>query len=77
MTHDGRWCYQKIFGQPAIARVMQLLEDGERLRVIARRLYLPPSVVDRLWKNYKKTGARSFKDDNPNAIPFSCIVVSS
>ena len=40
------------FGRPDIARVMQLLEDGERLRVVARRLHLPPSVVSRLWISY-------------------------
>ena len=56
MTHDGRWCCQTIFGRPDIARVMQLLEDGERLRLVTRRRYLPPSVVDRLWKSYQETG---------------------
>ena len=48
MTHGGRWCCQAMFGTPGVARVMQLLEDGERLRVIPRRLYLPPSIVNRL-----------------------------
>ena len=56
MTHDGRWCCQTIFGSPDIARVMQLLEDGERLRVVARILHLPPSVVGRLWRSYQETG---------------------
>ena len=56
MIHDGRWCCQTIFGCPDIARVMQQLEDGERLRVVARRLHLPPSVVGRLWRIYKETG---------------------
>ena len=55
MTHDGRWCCQTIFGRPDIARVMQLPEDGERLRLVARICYLPPSVVDRLWKSYQET----------------------
>ena len=41
MTRDGRWCCQTIFGHHDIARVMQLLEDGERLLVVARRLHLP------------------------------------
>ena len=56
MIYDGRWCCQTIFGRPDIARVMQQLEDGERLRVVARRLHLPPSVVGRLWRSYKETG---------------------
>ena len=28
----------------------------ERLRVVARRLYLPPSVMGRLWRSYQETG---------------------
>ena len=56
MTHDGRWSCQTIFGRPGIARFLQLLEDGERLRVVARRLYLPPSIIDGLWKSYQETG---------------------
>ena len=48
MSLDGRWSCQTIFGTNDVARVMQLLEDGEHLRVIARILYLPPSVVNRL-----------------------------
>ena len=43
---------QTTFGRPDIARVMHLLEYGERLRVVARRLYLPKSVVARLWIRY-------------------------
>ena len=42
-----------ISGRPDIARVMQLLEDGERLR---ERLQFPPSVVGRLWSSYLETG---------------------
>ena len=38
MTHDCWWCCQTIFRRPDIARVTQLLEDGELLRVVARRL---------------------------------------
>ena len=56
MTHDGRWCCQTIFGRPDIASVMQLLEDGELLRMVARRHHLPPSVVGRLWRSYQETG---------------------
>ena len=48
MTRDGPWCCQMICGRPDVASVMQLLEDGERLRVIPNRVYLPPSFVDRL-----------------------------
>ena len=48
MTHNGWCCCQTIFGTPDVARVMQLLQDGELLRVTPRRLYLLPSVVNRL-----------------------------
>ena len=41
MIHGDRWCCQTIFGRPDIARVMHLLEDGERLRVVDRILYSP------------------------------------
>ena len=37
MAPGGRWCCQTIFGPPGIARVMRMLEDSERLRVVARR----------------------------------------
>ena len=56
MTPDSRWCFQTIFGRPDFARVTQLLEDGERLRVVDRRLYLTPSLVGRLWRSYQETG---------------------
>ena len=42
MTHDGLWCCQTIFGPPDVARVMQLIGDGERLRVAARRRNVSP-----------------------------------
>ena len=45
-----------IFGRHNIARVMQLLADGARLRVVVRILYFPPSVVGRLWRSYQETG---------------------
>ena len=45
---NGWWRCQTIFGTPDVARVMQLLQDGELLRVTPRRLYLLPSVVNRL-----------------------------
>ena len=48
MTHNGWWCCHTIFGTPDVARVMQLLQDGELLRVTPRILYLLPSVVNRL-----------------------------
>ena len=41
MSLDGRWCFPTIFGRPNVASDMQLLEDGERLRVIPQTLYLP------------------------------------
>ena len=41
---------------PDVARAVQLLEDGERLRVVARRLDVSPSVVSRLWRRYQETG---------------------
>ena len=45
MTHDGRWYCQTICGRPDVARVTQLLENDERLRLVDHRLYLLPSVV--------------------------------
>ena len=56
LLEDGRWCCQTIFWRPSIARVMHLLEDVERLRVVARILRLPPSVVVRLWRSYQENG---------------------
>ena len=56
MIQDDRWCCQTIFGRPDIARVMHPLEDGERLRVLDRILYLPLRVVSRLWRSYQETG---------------------
>ena len=56
MTHDAERCCQTIFGRPNIARVMHLLKDGERLRVVDRILYLSPSVVGRRWRSYQETG---------------------
>ena len=55
MTHDGRWCCQTMSGTPGVARVMQLLEDGDRLRVIPQRLYLPQRLVNRLQISYRET----------------------
>ena len=34
---------------------MQLLEDGEWLQVVDRRLYLTPNLVGRLWRSYQET----------------------
>ena len=62
---------------PDVARAVQLLEDGERLRVVARRLDVSPSVVSRLWRRYQERGTRSLTNDNPKARPFSRLVVSS
>ena len=45
-----------MFGTPDVVRVMQLLEDGERHRVIPRILYFQPSVVNRLSISYQETG---------------------
>ena len=62
-----------IFGRPNIARVMQLLDDGARLRVVARILHFPPRVVGRLWRSYGilEIGARSYPGDKHTAKPFS------
>ena len=53
-----------------VARLMQLLEDGER----HRRLDVSPSVVSRLWRRYQDTEPRSLLNDNPKARPFSRLV---
>ena len=39
-----------------VARALQLLEDGERVRVVARRFDVSRSVVSRLWTLYQETG---------------------
>ena len=39
-----------------VAIAVRLLEDGERLRVVAMRLDVSPSVVSRLWRRYQETG---------------------
>ena len=49
MARVGLWRCQMIFGRPDVARIMQLLEDGERLRMVARRHDVSPSIVNRLW----------------------------
>ena len=56
MANDGRWYCQTIVGHSHVARIMQLLEDDERLRVVARRLDVSPSAVSRLWRSYQETG---------------------
>ena len=38
-----------IFGPPDVARSMQHMEDGERLRMVARSHDASPSIVSRLW----------------------------
>ena len=38
-----------IFGPPDVARIMQLLEDREWLRMVARRHDASPGIVSRLW----------------------------
>ena len=38
-----------ISGPLDVANIMQLLEDGERLRMVARRHDASSSIVSRLW----------------------------
>ena len=47
---------RRHMGLPDVARALQLIEDGERLRVVARTLGVPPSVVSRLYRRYQETG---------------------
>ena len=47
---------------PDVARAVQLLEDEEGLRVVARRLDVSPSVVSRLWRRYQETGEYTRRD---------------
>ena len=56
MAPDGRWYCQTIFGPPDVARVMQLLEDGERLRVVARRRDVSPNIVSGVRRSYQENG---------------------
>ena len=63
MAPDGRWCCQMIFGRPDIAGIMQLLEDGERLRMVARRHDVSPSIVIQLWRSYQESGEYTRRQD--------------
>ena len=60
MSPDGRWCCRTIFGHPDVARVMQLIEDGERLRVVAWLCDVSPNIVSGVrssyWRVYQHTG---------------------
>ena len=56
LAPNGRWCCQTIFGPPDVARIMQLIGDGERFRAVAWRLDVSPSVVSRLLRSYQETG---------------------
>ena len=48
MARVGEWRCQMIFGPPDVARIMQLLEDCERLRMVVGRHDVSPSIVSRL-----------------------------
>ena len=69
-----------MFRTPDVARVMQRLED---VSDTSDTLFAPERsqpTIDKLpgdWIMHRETWARSFRDDNPNARQFSCIVVSS
>ena len=39
-----------------VAKAVQLLEDGERLLEVARRLDVSPNVVSQRWSRYQETG---------------------
>ena len=52
-----------IFGRPDIAMIMQLLEDGERLRMAARRHDVSPSIVSQLWRSYQESGEYTRRQD--------------
>ena len=56
-----------IFGPPDVARIMQLLEDGERLRIGARRHDVSPNIVSRLW--ISKLGTGEFTRRQDQAVP--------
>ena len=47
---------RRYWDLPDVARAVQLLEYGERLRVVARRFDVSPSVVCRPWIRYQPTG---------------------
>ena len=67
MVPGGRWCCRTIVGPSDVARVVQLLEDGERLPVVARRLDVSPSVGNRLWRSYQEPG--EYTRNMVNAVP--------
>ena len=67
MAPGGRWCCRTMIGPSDVVRVMQLLEDDERLRMVARILYVSPSVVSRLWKSYQEIG--EYTRNRVKAVP--------
>ena len=67
MAPRGRWCCRTMVGPSDIARVMQLLEDDERLRLVARRLDVSLMVVIRLWRSYQETG--EYTRNRVKAVP--------
>ena len=67
MAIDGRWCCSTTVGLSDVARIMQLLEYDEWLRLVARRLDVSLSVVIRLWIRYQETG--EYNRNMVNAVP--------
>lgn len=47
---------RRHFDPNEVATAVQLLEDGERARVVVRRFDVSPSLVYRLWTHYQETG---------------------
>ena len=41
---------------PNVAKAVQLVNDGERLQVVAQRFDVSPTVVSRLCRRYQETG---------------------
>ena len=65
---------------PDVAIAVQLLEYGERLRVVARRFERSLPTMETLPADrrvHQETGSRSLQNGNPKAKPFSRLVVSS
>ena len=80
---DGRWYSETIFGRPDVANSYATVRrwrtaSSDTSETVCATEHSQPTI-DKLpgyWRMRQETWARSFKDDNPKARAFSCIVVS-
>ena len=62
VTFECWWCFHSSSSrrrslQPTqVAQVVQLIQDGTSMRVVARMFAVSVSVVSRAWRRYQETG---------------------